>query len=167
MGEVVTFTEVSKKTGETDKGPWTMFLFSNGSGAKFQTFNWALGMKAEALVGRPGKIEFHPEERNGFTNNVLDSIEPFEGSPPSEVTSTVPIQTGSTGNPPPGRNVNEGYAERQTIINRSAALARVGEHVACGIIEWHPETDDLLTVLQLADGYVKYIENGSEAFGQF
>lgn len=175
--EVVTFTEVSKKTGSTNKGPWTMFLFSNGNGGKFQTFDYGLGTKAEARIGQPLKIEYHPEERNGFVNNVLDAIHPFEegsaepwkdvdgGKTPAVPASAAAVAAAAAA----AQQTTTGYQavqDRQTIINRSAALARAIECVQAGVIEWGPDNKPT-ELFQLANAFVQYIEQGSQAFGQF
>ena len=53
----------------------TRFVVRDADGDEFSTFRPRIGQAAAAFEGRRAKIEYHEEERNGFTNVYLDSIE--------------------------------------------------------------------------------------------
>lgn len=152
MSEVVTFTYSRViKTGTNARGPWTLRGYKAADGREFSDLGPALA---------PGvyDIEYETVQNGNFTNYRLKSATPVEEAsrvllPPTVGEYTVSPKTVS-------------QEERQTIINRSASLARAIESVDAGIISWHVD-EDPHKLFQIADEYVKYIEQGSEAFGQF
>jgi hypothetical protein len=112
-------------------------------------------------------VQFHTEDSNGYSNNVLDSIDlnGHSGEPVLQQDPTVKHAVYSKAefehlDLPPAP------AEKQRQINRSAALNRVIHAVEAGVVSWAPGTDPKV-LFRICDEYVKYIEQGSEAFGQF
>ncbi len=168
MGQVVTLKKVFKETGVSQKTgkPWTRFDVVDTNDVRYKTFNFQLGQLAENAEGKTVGLEFHVEQQGNYSNNILDSIDlnasqnghhPEEfGGPPAEQRATAQaiLQTGVA--------IGAGQ-DKQTIINRSASLARAIETAAAGIVT----VTDPKQLFQIADEYVKYIEQGSEAFGQF
>ena len=63
------------RTFETKSGN-TRYVAEDEDGREYTTFRPAIGEAAVALDGRTARIEFHEEQRNGFTNVYLDAIEP-------------------------------------------------------------------------------------------
>jgi hypothetical protein len=59
---------------ETRSGK-TRYVLRDGEGNEYTTFRPKIGQAAVAFDGRRVRIEFHEEERNGFQNVYLDSIE--------------------------------------------------------------------------------------------
>jgi hypothetical protein len=53
----------------------TRYVVRDADGDEFSTFRPRIGQAAAAFEGRRARIEYHEEERNGFTNVYLDSIE--------------------------------------------------------------------------------------------
>jgi hypothetical protein len=56
----------------------TRFVLRSEDGREFTTFKEAIARQAIAAEGRRARIEFHEQERNGFTNVYLDRVEPLE-----------------------------------------------------------------------------------------
>jgi hypothetical protein len=61
----------------------TRFVLRSDDGSEYTTFKEPIARQAIAAEGRRARIEFHEQERNGFTNVYLDRVEPLE-EPPSE-----------------------------------------------------------------------------------
>ena len=56
----------------------TRFVLRDDDGDEYTTFKEAIARQAVAAEGRRARIEFHEQERNGFTNVYLDRVEPLE-----------------------------------------------------------------------------------------
>jgi hypothetical protein len=56
----------------------TRFVLRDDDGDEYTTFKEAIARQAVAAEGRRARIEFHEQERNGFTNVYLDGVEPLE-----------------------------------------------------------------------------------------
>ena len=56
----------------------TRFVLVDGAGKEYTTFKEPIAREAIAAEGRRARIEFHEQERNGFLNVYLDSVEPRE-----------------------------------------------------------------------------------------
>jgi hypothetical protein len=56
----------------------TRFVLRADDGAEYTTFKEPIARQAIAAEGRRARIEFHEQERNGFTNVYLDKVEPLE-----------------------------------------------------------------------------------------
>jgi hypothetical protein len=64
-------------TKETRNGN-TRYVLRDGQGREFTTSRPKIGEEAMRCAGRRARIEFHEEERNGFTNVYLDGITPLQ-----------------------------------------------------------------------------------------
>jgi hypothetical protein len=53
----------------------TRFVLVADDGSEYTTFKEAIARQAVAAEGRRARIEFHEQERNGFTNVYLDKVE--------------------------------------------------------------------------------------------
>jgi hypothetical protein len=53
----------------------TRFVLRDEEGAEYTTFKEAIAKQAVAAEGRRARIEFHEQQRNGFTNVYLDRVE--------------------------------------------------------------------------------------------
>ncbi len=53
----------------------TRFVLRDEDGNEYTTFKEAIAREAVAAEGRRARIEFHEQERNGFTNVYLDGVE--------------------------------------------------------------------------------------------
>ena len=60
----------------------TRFVLVDSDGKEYSTFKEAIAAKLPGLEGRRARIEFHEQERNGFTNVYLDAVEPLEDAEP-------------------------------------------------------------------------------------
>jgi hypothetical protein len=61
----------------------TRFVLRADDGNEYTTFKEPIAKQAIAAEGKRAKIEFHEQERNGFTNVYLDRVETLdEGAPP-------------------------------------------------------------------------------------
>src|SRR5256885_2415752 len=72
----------SVDTTETRSGH-TRYAIKDDSGREYTTFRPQIGAAAKEAEGRRARIEFHEQERNGFTNVYLDKVEPTGESPPA------------------------------------------------------------------------------------
>jgi hypothetical protein len=69
---------VSRVDAYKTKSGNTRFVLSDEHGNEYTTFKEAIARQAIAAEGRRARIEFHEQERNGFTNVYLDGVEPLE-----------------------------------------------------------------------------------------
>lgn len=53
----------------------TRFVLRADDGAEYTTFKEAIARQAIGAEGKRARIEFHEQERNGFTNVYLDKVE--------------------------------------------------------------------------------------------
>jgi len=53
----------------------TRFVVRDEDGAEYTTFREEIGRAALAAQGRRARLEFHEQERNGFRNVYLDSVD--------------------------------------------------------------------------------------------
>ena len=56
----------------------TRFVLKDDEGNEYTTFREAIARQALAAEGGRARIEYHEEQRNGFTNVYLDKVEPLE-----------------------------------------------------------------------------------------
>jgi hypothetical protein len=59
----------------------TRYVLRADDGSEYTTFKEAIARQAVAAEGRRARIEFHEQQRNGFTNIYLDKVEPLEEEP--------------------------------------------------------------------------------------
>jgi hypothetical protein len=52
------------------------FVLKDSEGREYTTFRPQIGNEAAKYEGKPARISYHEEERNGFTNVYLDGIQP-------------------------------------------------------------------------------------------
>jgi hypothetical protein len=56
----------------------TRFVLRADDGSEYTTFKEPIAKQAIAAEGRRARIEYHEQERNGFTNVYLDRVVPIE-----------------------------------------------------------------------------------------
>ena len=56
----------------------TRFVLRDEDGNEYTTFKEPIARQAVAAEGRRARIEFHEQQRNGFTNVYLDRVEVLE-----------------------------------------------------------------------------------------
>jgi hypothetical protein len=56
------------------------FTVRDADGREYVTFRPPIGEQAERCKSKTARIEFHEEQRNGFTNVYLDRVEPAPGA---------------------------------------------------------------------------------------
>lgn len=59
------------------RGGNTRFVLVDSEGNEYTTFKETVAAKLPGLEGRRARIEFHEQERNGFTNVYLDDVAPL------------------------------------------------------------------------------------------
>jgi hypothetical protein len=82
------------------RGGNTRYTVRDREGREFTTFRPAIGEQALRFEGRPARLEYHEEERNGFHNVYLDAIseasdpqpDAESGSDPDELAWTTAIE---------------------------------------------------------------------------
>jgi hypothetical protein len=62
----------------------TRFVLRADDGSEYTTFKEPIAKQAIAAEGRRARIEFHEQERNGFTNVYLDKVELLDAESESE-----------------------------------------------------------------------------------
>jgi hypothetical protein len=62
---------------ETKSGN-TRFVLRDADGDEYTTFKEHIARQAVAAEGKRARIEYHEQQRNGFTNVYLDRVEPLE-----------------------------------------------------------------------------------------
>src|SRR3954447_3199218 len=61
----------------------TRFVLRADDGSEYTTFKEGIAKQAVAAEGKRARIEFHEQERNGFTNVYLDKVDVVEEPEPS------------------------------------------------------------------------------------
>ena len=56
----------------------TRFVLKDDDGNEYSTFREGIARQALTAEGSRARIEYHEEQRNGFTNVYLDEVEPLE-----------------------------------------------------------------------------------------
>jgi len=56
----------------------TRFVLKDDDGNEYTTFREGIARQALAAEGGRARIEYHEEQRNGYTNVYLDKVEPLE-----------------------------------------------------------------------------------------
>jgi hypothetical protein len=59
----------------------TRFVLRADDGSEYTTFKEPIARQAVAAEGKRAHIEYHEQERNGFTNIYLDKVEVLEDEP--------------------------------------------------------------------------------------
>jgi hypothetical protein len=72
---VVDVTEV--KAFKTKSGN-VRYVLHDGEGNEYTTFREEIARAALTAEGKRARIEFHEQQRNGFTNVYLDGVEPLD-----------------------------------------------------------------------------------------
>ena len=100
------------QTFQTKSGN-TRFVARDEDGDEYTTFREEIGRSALAAQGRRARLEYHEEQRNGFRNVYLDSVDPLadEGGSDDERVDEVAWKTAVDsapwllGSTPPEREV--------------------------------------------------------------
>jgi len=66
------------QTFQTKSGN-TRFVARDEDGDEYTTFREEIGRSALAAQGRKARLEYHEDQRNGFRNVYLDSVDPLAG----------------------------------------------------------------------------------------
>ena len=59
----------------------TRYVLRADEGSEYTTFKENIARQALAAEGRQARIEYHEQQRDGFTNVYLDKVEPIEDEP--------------------------------------------------------------------------------------
>jgi hypothetical protein len=62
----------------------TRFVLCADDGSEYTTFKEPIAKQALAAEGKRAVIEFHEQQRNGFTNVYLDKVTPVDETGPAE-----------------------------------------------------------------------------------
>ena len=74
--------DVAEVKGFRTQSGNTRFVLRDAEGNEYTTFKEPIARQAVAAEGRRARIEFHEQQRNGFTNVYLDKVEPLEEEEP-------------------------------------------------------------------------------------
>jgi hypothetical protein len=70
--------QVARVDAYKTKSGNTRFVLRDDGGNEYTTFKEDIARQAVAAEGRRARIEFHEQQRNGFTNVYLDRVEPLD-----------------------------------------------------------------------------------------
>lgn len=156
MEAITTLTGYEVKTGQGQRGPWSMHLFKDAAGVSFQTFDSGLGNRAAQLLHQTVRLVYEPEtNQRGYTNNVLKAIEIAAGG--TQPTQAFAPQPAPQLAPAPQQRGND--PEREERIMRQS-----GAKVAVELIGFFPEDQRTLNNLVLiSESLVKYFTAGPNA----
>lgn len=149
------------KSGNGKKGRWVLNLFEAENGDSFQTFDRAIASEALDLLDQEVEIEYEEEQNGDFTNFVIQSITAVGEGGSKRRTSrksssrTNGSRSSSRSN---GRSSGGSDTNKQTVINRSAALARAIESFAVASLD---PVEEQAALFELANEYVAYIEGAA------
>ena len=65
------------RTFQTKSGN-TRFVLRDDEGKEYTTFREEIGRAALEAQGKPARIEYHEQQRDGFQNVYLDAVEAFD-----------------------------------------------------------------------------------------
>jgi hypothetical protein len=145
METTTILTDHETKSGLGKKGPWTLNLFTDTVGNKYQVFTGDDGIASQvvSLLGQYVKLTYEQQTRGDFTNNVITGV--------SAETAVEAPQTPSNGTEGvrPTPVPPEGYVKP---VDRNAGVARAIE-----IAILRNETDATLDeILDLAEIFARY-----------
>ena len=75
---------IDKVEAVQTRGGNTRYVVRDDQGREYTTFRPTIGKEAQKFEGRRAHVEFHEDERNGFTNVWLDRITGAAAEPPGE-----------------------------------------------------------------------------------
>ena len=113
------------------------YVLRDERGNEYTTFKEAIARQALAAEGRPARIEYHEQERNGFQNVYLDAVEPLEAEPAGDegrqieevawktAVDAAPWLVGEA--PPGGVEADELFEKLQPFKERVAEDIRIDE----------------------------------------
>lgn len=167
MQQVVTLVGVETKTGQGQKGPWTLKVYKDAGGNKYQTFDGPLQQIADSLLGQSASVVYDVETRNytdqqgqarTANNNVLRFIEASAGTVGATAQAEGNVQTTFVPQTVTAQTVQQDDRPiRSHETNRADALKIAVEAHAAGIAV----VSDPMQLAAIADLFVKYIETGS------
>lgn len=70
--------QVESVSAFTTQSGNTRFVLKADDGSEYTTFKESIAKQALAAEGRRARIEYHEQQRNGFTNVYLDKVEVLE-----------------------------------------------------------------------------------------
>ena len=75
---------IAEVKGYRTKSGNVRFVARDDEGNEYTTFKEAIGARALDLEGRRARIEYHEEQRDGYRNVYLDSVDPVDEAEPME-----------------------------------------------------------------------------------
>ena len=158
MNQVVTLMGFETKTGSNDSGGWTLYLFKDAGGNKYQTFDDDLGSTAAGLINKSVEVEYEVQERDlpakgdrpatTVRNNVIKSVKEVLGRPDVPTPETPQVSRSD-------------FQRSKEEVRRTAAIQTAATLIASP--NWEGN-QDIPTLIQLAEQVAVYAENGAEAF---
>jgi hypothetical protein len=70
----------------------TRFVLRDGEGREYTTFRESIARDALRAEGKRARVTFHEQQRDGFTNVYLDSVEVLEEDEPQADGSHEPVE---------------------------------------------------------------------------
>jgi hypothetical protein len=132
--------------------------FKDAGGTKYQTFDDDLGEKiAVALIGKSVEVEYEVQERDlpakgdratTVRNNVIKSVKASDQAPQEAPTQTP-------------QNNRSDFQRSKEEVRRTAAVQTAATLISSP--NWEG-SQDIPTLVQLAEQIAVYAENGAEAF---
>lgn len=149
MERVITIKAVNTKSGQSQKGPWTMALVNDENGQVYQTFDNGYRELAEGNLEATARVVFTQQTRGNFTNNVIDKL---------TIEPTAQTAVNGTVSPSNGTVTYNGTDDRQIKIMRQSAAK-----VAAELLKLEkPEDQTFDTFQNITERLVSYFDNGLE-----
>ena len=152
METITTLVGYQTKSGNGQRGPWTLHLFNDAAGQKYQTFDGGLANRAGQLMHQPVRVAFDVKSNNGYQNNELTAIE----LAPQGAVVQQPAQQ-----PMNGGGAHQPQSSPTDDSKRRWAASQVAV-VWLGFLPEHERTIESLIVL--SEQLIRYYQNGPNAF---
>ncbi len=123
----VTINEVTSKSGEGKKGPWTLYT-AKTSGGMFKTFKHELG--AQLHEGQTVDIVYEKKQDGDYIDKIIQGIKPISDMP-KNIPSKDKSICYSYAKDIVVALINKGIIV--TTDNASAQVIRVGDHIFNGL----------------------------------
>lgn len=136
MQTTTVFTGYDTRSGTSAKtgNPWTMHLFKDKDDKSFQTFDTALANELAGTRGQEVTIEWEPEQRGDFTNNVVTKLVAASASKPT-MTGYAPADAPYVMAPAAGPSQKDITIWRQTATKVAAHLGASSYEELIGMAE--------------------------------
>jgi hypothetical protein len=139
-----TLVSEEQKSGSSQRGPWTVYKFTDAAGQKFSTFDDRLATKAREALNHAVVIEY---EHNGKGNNLTAVLPASNGQSPANGSEAVRTALTSSGGAP--------VAPQGDAVGKTKAI--IAAQIAPALFESLPADEQTFeNAVQIMDRLVQY-----------